>query len=73
MTPDHYPILGEDLRVPGLYHATGFSGHGVMHSPATGRITADLILQGRTEVVDASVLNVSRFAEGKLLHELAVL
>lgn len=73
MTPDHYPILGEDARAPGLFHATGFSGHGVMHSPATGRITSDLILHGRTEVVDAPVLNVSRFAQGRLLHEMAVL
>jgi sarcosine oxidase subunit beta len=44
MTPDHHPILGSVPGVPGLYFANGFSGHGVMHSPATGKITADLIL-----------------------------
>ena len=44
MTPDHHPILGESPEVPGFFFANGFSGHGVMHSPATGRILSDLIL-----------------------------
>ena len=74
MTPDHYPVLGEDPRVKGFFYANGFSGHGVMHSPASGRITADYITKGGTDLVDnARVLGISRFAEGKLLHELAVL
>lgn len=73
MTPDHYPVLGPDPQVKGFFYANGFSGHGVMHSPASGRITADYITKGDTDLVDASVLGISRFAEGKLLHELAVL
>ncbi|MBI3759715.1 MAG: FAD-binding oxidoreductase [Deltaproteobacteria bacterium] len=74
VSPDHHAILGPAPGVGGLYFANGFSGHGVMHSPATGKITADLILRGATTVVDdASILNASRFAEGKLLHETAVL
>jgi sarcosine oxidase subunit beta len=44
-----------------------------MHSPASGRIAADLILQGRSDLIDASQLSVVRFAEGKLLEETAVL
>jgi sarcosine oxidase subunit beta len=44
-----------------------------MHSPASGRITADLILQGNSDLIDASQLSVRRFAEGKLIHETAVL
>ncbi len=42
-TPDNNAIIS---RVPGLedlYLACGFSGHGFMHSPAVGRIVADLI------------------------------
>jgi sarcosine oxidase, subunit beta len=73
MTPDHYPVLGPDPRVKGFFYANGFSGHGVMHSPASGRITADYVTKGDTDLVDGSVLGISRFAEGKLLHELAVL
>lgn len=74
MTPDHHCILGPVASVPGFFLANGFSGHGVMHSPATGKILADLILQGKTDVVDnVSVLNFERFAKGELLHETAVL
>jgi sarcosine oxidase, subunit beta len=74
MTPDHHCILGPVAAVPGLFLANGFSGHGVMHSPATGKILADLILHGKTNVVDdVSVLAFERFAKGELLHETAVL
>jgi sarcosine oxidase, subunit beta len=73
MTPDHHPILGESTDVPGLFFANGFSGHGVMHAPATGKILSDLILMGKTDLIDASSLSLSRFAEDRLIHETAVL
>lgn len=74
MSPDHHAILGPVPSVPGFFLANGFSGHGVMHSPATGKILADLILHGKTEVVhDVSVLGFERFAKGQLLHETAIL
>jgi sarcosine oxidase subunit beta len=73
MTPDHHPILGEAPDMPGFFLANGFSGHGVMHAPATGKILSDLILTGKTELIDASLLGLSRFAEGRLIHETAVL
>jgi sarcosine oxidase, subunit beta len=73
MTPDHHPILGESPEVPGFFFANGFSGHGVMHSPATGKILSDLILTGTTDLIDASLLEFSRFAQGRTIHETAVL
>ncbi len=73
MTPDHHPILGAVAEVPGFFLANGFSGHGVMHAPATGKILSDLILTGKTELIDASLLNFARFAEGRMIHETAVL
>jgi sarcosine oxidase subunit beta len=73
MTPDHHPILGEAPQVPGLFLANGFSGHGVMHAPATGKILSDLILNGKTGLIDASLLGLARFAEGRMIHESAVL
>jgi sarcosine oxidase, subunit beta len=73
MTPDHHPILGELLAVPGFFCANGFSGHGVMHAPATGKILADLILHGTTDLIDARLLDLARFAEGRTIHETAVL
>lgn len=73
MTPDHHPILGAVPEIPGFFLANGFSGHGVMHAPATGKILSDLILNGSTDLIDPSLLNISRFAEGRLVEETAVL
>jgi len=73
MTPDHHPILGPAPGVLGFFLANGFSGHGVMHAPATGKILSDLILTGKTDLVDASLLGLSRFAEGRMIEETAVL
>ena len=73
MTPDHHAIIGPAPDVDGLYFVNGFSGHGVMHSPASGRVTADLILHGRSELLDASLLSIERFAAGRTLEETAVL
>jgi glycine/D-amino acid oxidase-like deaminating enzyme len=73
MTPDHHAIIGRAPGVQGLYLVNGFSGHGVMHSPASGRISADLILNGHSDIIDASQLCVERFSEGQLLEETAVL
>src|SRR6266851_2174855 len=73
MTPDHHPILGPVPEVTGFFLANGFSGHGVIHAPATGKILADLILTGKTGLVDARLLDLARFAEGRTIHETAVL
>ncbi len=73
VSPDHHCIIGPAPEVRGLFYANGFSGHGVMHSPATGRIVSDLILHGKCEILDAKPLGVERFAEGRLLEETAVL
>jgi sarcosine oxidase subunit beta len=74
MTPDHHCILGPVPGLDGFFCANGFSGHGVMHAPATGKILADLITTGKTSVVsEVDVLSPARFAKGELLHETAVL
>lgn len=46
-TPDHNPLFGYDPRVPNLIHASGFSGHGLMHAPFSARIVAELAAAGR--------------------------
>lgn len=69
-TPDHHAILG-GCEIENLYFAVGFSGHGVMHSPATGRALSEIILDGKAGFLDVSCLNLARFADGKLLHETA--
>ncbi|HLV00351.1 MAG TPA: FAD-binding oxidoreductase [Acidobacteriota bacterium] len=73
VTPDHHCILGESSKVKNLFHAVGFSGHGMMHAPAVGRLMSELILRGKAESLDIGSLGPSRFAEGKLVHERVVL
>ena len=73
MTPDHHPILGEAPDLTGFFLANGFSGHGVMHAPATGKILSDLILDGNTSLIDTKLLDLARFAENRMIHETAVL
>jgi sarcosine oxidase subunit beta len=67
-TPDHHGIIGA-AGPDGLFLACGFSGHGVMHSPATGRAVAELILDGRCDFMDVSMLGLERFENGRLLEE----
>lgn len=73
VTPDHHAIIGAAPGVGGLYLANGFSGHGVMHSPATGRVMAELILDGQARLLDISSLGAERFAQGQLLEETSVI
>jgi sarcosine oxidase subunit beta len=51
VSPDEKAILGEDPRLAGLYHAIGFSGHGVMHAPAVGQQMAQ-VLAGKPTTID---------------------
>ena len=64
MTPDHHAIVGPSPEVEGLFFANGFSGHGVMHSPATGRILAELLMDGQCSSFNIHPLRPERFAEG---------
>ncbi|MFI8437943.1 NAD(P)/FAD-dependent oxidoreductase [Streptomyces sp. NPDC079020] len=42
--PDHLPVIGPDLRVPGVVHACGHEGAGVGLAPGTGAlVTAHLL------------------------------
>ena len=63
-TPDHNPILGRHPRLPNYIDASGFSGHGVMHSPATGMLIAEEILDGRAHSINIDELRIARFLTG---------
>ncbi|HJQ22509.1 MAG TPA: FAD-binding oxidoreductase [Blastocatellia bacterium] len=73
VTPDHHAIIGPATEVAGFYLVNGFSGHGVMHSPASGRVAAEWILYGEPRTIDTRPLTIERFRTGQLLHETAVL
>jgi glycine/D-amino acid oxidase-like deaminating enzyme len=61
ITPDWMPILDE-TPVRGFHVAAGMSGHGFKLSPAVGRMMADLIARGRSDVADLQDFRLDRFA-----------
>ena len=60
-TPDHLPVLGRHPDLENYIDASGFSGHGVMHSPATGMLIAEEVLDGRAHTIDIDALRIARF------------
>jgi len=60
VTPDANPIIGAARDLPGYHLITGFSGHGFQHSPAAGRILADVIT-GRDPGMDLAPFAPERF------------
>jgi len=72
-TPDHHAVIGPAPEAPGFLHCAGFGGHGVMHAPAAGRAVAELVTLGACRTFDLHPLRPSRFAEGDLVVETAVL
>jgi len=63
VTPDVVPVMDEVRDYPGLYLATGFSGHGFGIGPGAGRVMADLVM-GKPAVHDLSRFRLSRFSDG---------
>jgi glycine/D-amino acid oxidase-like deaminating enzyme len=66
-------VIGPAPELPALVHCAGFGGHGVMHAPAAGRAVAELVTGGACVTFDLHPLRPSRFAEGDLVVETAVL
>jgi glycine/D-amino acid oxidase-like deaminating enzyme len=73
MTPDHNPVIGEHPRLRGLIFASGFSGHGLMMSPATGKIVSELVRTGESTTFDVSIFAPDRFERGALVHDAATI
>lgn len=71
-TPDHRAIIGYEATVEGMFHVTGFSGHGFMHAPAAGLITSEIIT-GKTPSVDVSSYAPDRFKNGAMVEETNVI
>ncbi len=63
MTPDAMPLIGAVPDLEGFFVIAGFSGHGFQHSPAAGRILADVVA-GRDPGLDLTPFSPSRFAGG---------
>lgn len=67
VTPDVVPVMDELSDYPGLFLATGFSGHGFGIGPGAGRVMADLV-QGRPPAHDLTRFRFSRFFDGSPMN-----
>lgn len=72
VTPDAHPIFGK-TPVDSFYVVAGFSGHGFMHGPISGKLMSEIILDGKASTVDVSMLDLARFSEGRLIQEYNVI
>lgn len=61
VTPDALPVMSPVDTVPGLFLASGFSGHGFGIGPAVGEVMADMI-RGAPLGIDTQPFRLSRFS-----------
>ena len=53
--------------------ACGYSGHGIMHAPASGLALAELILEGGYRTLDISAFGYGRIAAGRPYREQGII
>lgn len=64
VSPDNSPIIGLHPDADRWVDACGYSGHGIMHAPATGVAVSELIADGAATTVDVSAFGHRRFGSG---------
>jgi sarcosine oxidase subunit beta len=68
VTPDAHPIFGA-TPIKGFLVVTGFSGHGFMHGPISGKLMSEYILDGKFISLDVTSLDLARFEENRMIKE----
>ena len=64
VTPDAVPVIGPVAETPGLFIATGFSGHGFGIGPGAGKLASELV-SGAPTCVDPSPFRLARFGDAR--------
>ncbi|GAA1517947.1 glycine/D-amino acid oxidase-like deaminating enzyme [Agromyces terreus] len=68
--PDHLPVIGEDHRIAGLWHASGHEGAGIGLSLATAELLVAGML-GTAAPIDAAPFGLARASLAPYLEEAA--
>jgi glycine/D-amino acid oxidase-like deaminating enzyme len=63
VTPDVVPVMDEISDYPGLFLATGFSGHGFGIGPGAGKVMANMVM-GNSAMHNLDRFRMSRFYDG---------
>ena len=66
-------IIGAHPAIPNFFISTGYSGHGLQHSPAAGRAITELILDGKFTTLDLSKFSFDRVIRNEPYTELAII
>ncbi len=64
LTPDDHAIIGWAPGVEGFFLAVGFGGHGFQHSPATGRLVSEWLIEGAPSM-DLALFDPQRFTRDR--------
>ncbi len=72
-TFDHNAVMGPHTEVENFYFLNGFSGHGLQQSPAMGRGTAELMVNGSYSSLDMSLFHYDRIVNDTPIIEKAVI
>jgi glycine/D-amino acid oxidase-like deaminating enzyme len=67
VTPDAVPVIDRIESWPGLFLATGFSGHGFGIGPGAGKLMADLVTC-KAPAVDPTPFRYRRFFDGSIIR-----
>ena len=66
LTVDGVPLIGPVPDVPGAYLATAHASWGICNAPATGRMVAEMVLDGASRSLDAAPFALSRLPMGRI-------
>jgi glycine/D-amino acid oxidase-like deaminating enzyme len=67
-TPDGVPVIDAVASMPGLFIASGLSGHGFGAGPAVGQMMAEIV-QGKATTVDRTPFALGRFRASRSAAE----
>ena len=67
-------VIGPITNGPENFHLlAGYSGHGLMHAPGSGRAMAELLLKGCYETIDLTRFGYERIANNRPLRETGII
>ncbi|MBE9605304.1 FAD-binding oxidoreductase [Acetobacteraceae bacterium H6797] len=67
-TPDAVPVISALDKLPGVFLAAGFSGHGFGIGPGAGQLVAEMAI-GAPTIVDPAAFRLSRFFDGSAVNK----
>ena len=68
LTVDGIPLIGPVPGAQGAYLATGHASWGILNAPASGQMVSEMLLDGRSTSLDASLFALTRLPAARRSH-----